>query len=160
LTGLDLQQLIAADRHDMPIIFITGYGNVPMSVQAMKAGAAEFLTKPIDDQTLMTAIRHAIERSKAKLEDDGEVNLFRSRWGTLTPRERDVTELVVSGLLNKQIGYQLGISEVTVKAHRGKAMLKMKADSLADMVRIAGRLGIDPSRNPWRVERRPDDIDL
>ena len=153
LNGLDLQRLIAADRGDMPIIFVTGHGDIPMSVQAMKAGAAEFLTKPIDDEALLNAIRHAIERSKAELDGETELSGLRSRWTSLTPREREVIELVVSGLLNKQVGYELGISEITVKAHRGKAMLKMEADSLADMVRMAARLGVTPAKNPWHVTR-------
>lgn len=150
LNGLDLQKLIAADRCDMPIIFITGHGDIPMSVQAMKAGAVEFLTKPIDDTALLTAIRHSIERSAAEIRQAVELKELRARWDTLTPREREVIELVASGLLNKQVGLKLGISEITVKAHRGKAMLKMNADSLADMVRMAARLGLTPEKNPWQ----------
>ena len=149
LNGLDLQQLLAVDRHDMPIIFITGHGDIPMTVRAMRAGAAEFLTKPINDEALLNAIGHAIERSRSELENESALQELRGRWATLTPREREVVELVVAGLLNKQVGYQLGISEITVKAHRGKAMLKMEADSLADMVRIAARLGVKPAQNPW-----------
>ena len=149
LNGLELQKLIAPDRIDMPIIFITGHGDVPMTVQAMKAGAVEFLTKPIDDDALLTAIRHALERSSAALGDEREIAALRGCHASLTPREREVMKLVVSGMLNKQVGLKLGISEITVKAHRGKMMQKMKADSLADLVKIAVRLGLAPARNPW-----------
>ena len=154
LNGLDLQQLLT-DRREMPIIFITGHGDIPTTVRAMKAGAVEFLTKPIDDVALLTAIRNAIERSRTELGSEAELDELRGRWNSLTPREREVIELVVSGLLNKQVGLKLGISEITVKAHRGKAMQKMEADSLADMVRMAARLGITPSENPWHVARDP-----
>ena len=153
LNGLDLQKLIAADRIEMPIIFITGHGDIPMTVQAMKAGAVEFLTKPINDQLLLDAIRSAVERSKSELGNEVELGGLRSRWSLLTPREREVIELVVSGLLNKQVGYKLGISEITVKAHRGKAMAKMEADSLADMVRMTARLGLATHTNPWNILR-------
>ena len=149
LNGLELQKLIASERTDMPIIFITGHGDVPMSVQAMKAGAVEFLTKPFDDEVLLSAIRHAIERSAAVLEDQAEITTLRSNYESLTPRERDIMLLVVAGMLNKQIGVKLGISEITVKAHRGKVMQKMKADSLADLVKTAVRLGLTPAKNPW-----------
>lgn len=155
LNGLDLQHVLAADRSDMPIIFITGHGDIPMTVRAMKAGAVEFLTKPIDDEALLHAIRNAIERSRTELANEAELHVIRELWGALTPREREVIELVVSGLLNKQVGLKLGISEITVKAHRGKAMLKMKADSLADMVRMAARLGVTPAENPWSISREP-----
>src|SRR5256714_12032706 len=141
LNGLDLQKLVA-DRTDMPIIFITGHGDIPMTVRAMKAGAVEFLTKPFDDEVLLRAIRHAIERSRAALGDEAEVRLLRDCYASLTPREQEVMALVVSGLLNKQVGSELGISEITVKAHRGKVMGKMKADSLADLVRMVERLSI------------------
>jgi FixJ family two-component response regulator len=152
LSGLDLQQLLT-DRREMPIIFITGHGDIPMTVQAMKAGATEFLTKPIDNDALLNAIRSAIERSRAELGNEAELEVLRTRWNSLTPRERDVIELVVSGLLNKQVGLKLGISEITVKAHRGRAMQKMEADSLADMVRMTSRLGVSVSKNPWHGGR-------
>jgi len=142
LNGLDLQKLVA-DRIEMPIIFITGYGDVPMTVRAMKAGAVEFLTKPFEEEALLSAIRHAIERSQTTLGNEAEIQALRDRYGSLTPREREVMAMVVAGLLNKQVGFELGISEITVKAHRGKVMLKMKADSLADLVRIAERLRVN-----------------
>ena len=142
LNGLDLQKLVA-DRIEMPIIFITGYGDVPMTVRAMKAGAVEFLTKPFAEEALLSAIRHAIERSQTALGNEAEMQALRDRYASLTPRERDVMAMVVSGLLNKQVGFELGISEITVKAHRGKVMKKMKADSLADLVRSAERLRVN-----------------
>ena len=142
LNGLDLQKLIASDRTDMPIIFITGHGDVPSTVQAMKAGAVEFLTKPFDDEVLLTAIRQAITRSTATLNDLAELQSLRECYASLTPREQEVMKLVVSGMLNKQIALKLGITEITVKAHRGKVMLKMKAGSVADLVKVAMRLGI------------------
>jgi FixJ family two-component response regulator len=151
LNGLGLQKLVI-DRTDMPIIFITGYGDVPMTVQAMKAGAVEFLMKPFDDDVLLTAIRHAIERSDAALGDEAEIQKLRDCYASLTRREREVMALVVSGLLNKQVAGELGINEITVKAHRGKMMLKMKADSLADLVKMAVRLRLAPARNPWQKQ--------
>lgn len=149
LNGLELQKLIASDRTAMPIIFITGHGDVPTSVKAMKAGAVEFLTKPIDDELLLSAIGHALKRSTAVLDEESELSALRSTYDALTPREQEVMQSVVAGLLNKQIGLKLGISEITVKAHRGKVMQKMKADSLPDLVRIAVRLGLTPATNPW-----------
>ena len=144
LNGLELQQQLV-ERTDMPIIFITGHGDVPMSVQAMKAGAVEFLTKPFKDDVLLDAIRGAIERSRTALRQDSEMRPLRDCYASLTPREREVMALVVSGLLNKQVGGELGISEITVKAHRGQVMRKMKADSLADLVTMAARLGLRPA---------------
>ena len=142
LSGLDLQKHVAVERPDMPIIFITGYGDVPMTVQAMKAGAVEFLTKPFSDDVLLSGIRQAIERSETALRHEAEMRTLRDRYASLTGREREVMALVVAGLLNKQVGSDLGISEITVKAHRGRMMQKMKADSLADLVNMAGRLGL------------------
>jgi FixJ family two-component response regulator len=147
LNGLELQKLIAGDRSDMPIIFITGHGDVPMTVQAMKAGAIEFLMKPFDDEVLLSAIRNAINRSAAVLDDQAEIKALRESYESLTPREQEIMRLVVAGMLNKQIGLKLGISEITVKAHRGKVMQKMKADSLAGLVKIAVRLGLAPAKN-------------
>jgi FixJ family two-component response regulator len=140
LNGLELQRRVAVERTDMPIIFITGYGDVPKTVQAMKAGAIEFLTKPFKDEVLLTAIRQALERSRLALVQDAEMRELRQRYASLTPREREVMTLVVSGLLNKQVGGELGISEITVKVHRGQVMQKMKANSVADLVKMAGRL--------------------
>ena len=140
LDGLGLQRLVAGDRKDMPIIFITGHGDVPMTVRAMKAGAVEFLTKPFNDDVLLAAIRAALEHSRVALSLEAEMRVLRDRYASLSQRERQVMALVVSGLLNKQVGGELGISEITVKAHRGKVMQKMKADSLADLVKMATRL--------------------
>jgi len=142
LNGLELQKRIAMDRTDMPIIFITGHGDVPKTVQAMKAGAVEFLTKPFSDDVLLSAIRQALERSRVVLSYQADMQELRQRQASLTPRERQVMALVVSGLLNKQVAGELGISEITVKAHRGKVMEKMKAGSLADLVKMASRLGV------------------
>ena len=143
LNGLDLQKRIV-DRTDMPIIFITGHGDIPMTVQAMKAGAVEFLTKPFGDEVLLCAIRNALERSQAAVGNEAELRVLQDRYASLSRREREVMTLVVSGLLNKQVGDELGISEVTVKAHRGQVMRKMKADSLADLVTKAAELRLPP----------------
>lgn len=146
LNGLELQKRIATERPDMPIIFITGYGDVPKSVQAMKAGAVEFLTKPFSNDALLSAIRPALERSETTLGQAAEIRTLQDRYASLSAREREVMTLVVAGLLNKQIGSDLGISVITVKAHRGKMMQKMKADSLADLVNMAARLGLVRAR--------------
>jgi FixJ family two-component response regulator len=142
LNGLELQKRVAVDRTEMPIIFITGHGDVPMSVEAMKAGAVEFLTKPLSKDVLLSAIRNALDRSRTALTDKAEMQTLRDRYASLTPREREVMTLVISGLLNKQVGGELGICENTVKFHRAQAIQKMKADSLADLVRMAARLGL------------------
>jgi len=146
LSGLDLQQRVASDRGDMPIIFITGYGDVPMTVKAMKAGAVEFLTKPFSDDVLLGAIESAIDRSTRALSREAELSVIREAYASLSRREHDVMALVVMGALNKQIAAELGISEITVKAHRGRVMRKMHADSLAHLVNIAAQLGL-PSRH-------------
>jgi FixJ family two-component response regulator len=148
LNGLDLQQRIAGERTDLPIIFITGYGDIPMTVQAMKAGAVEFLTKPLGDEVLLNAIQNAIERSHSALIQEAEIRALWDCYASLSRREREVMALVVSGLLNKQIGGELGISEMSVKAHRGQVMRKMKADSLADLVILAVRLGVFVEADP------------
>src|SRR5438270_595221 len=140
LSGLDLQESVAVDRNDLPVILITGYGDVPMAVRAMKAGAVEVLTKPFRDDVLLGAIAQAIARSRSALHEEAQLRSLRKGYATLSPREREVMALVVSGLLNKQVGAELGISEITVKAHRGKVMRKMKAASLADLVSMAARL--------------------
>jgi FixJ family two-component response regulator len=140
LSGLDLQKRMASERPDMPIIFISGHGDVPTTVQAMKAGAVEFLTKPFTNDALVNAIRQALERSSVALLQDVELQALRDRYASLSARERQVMALVVSGLLNKQVGSELGISEITVKAHRGRVMQKMKAGSLPELVEMSGRL--------------------
>ena len=145
LNGLDLQKRVAVERPDMPIIFIAGNADVFTSVQAMKAGAIEFLMKPFGDHVLLGAIRHALERSRRALEHDRMMKALRANYGSLTPREREVMTLVASGLLNKQVGGELGISEITVKAHRGQVMRKMKADSLPALVHMVARLGLLPA---------------
>jgi FixJ family two-component response regulator len=142
LSGLELQKRVAVERPEMPIIFITGYGNVPMSVEAMKAGAVEFLTKPFSKDALLSAVRNALDRSRRDLSNEAELQILRDCYASLTLREREVMTLVISGLLNKQVAAELGICENTVKYHRGQAMQKMKADSLADLIRRAARLGL------------------
>ena len=146
LNGLELQERIAGERAGLPIIFITGQGDIPMTVRAMKAGAVEFLTKPFGTEVLLGAIRNAIERSRVALDDEAKIQALRERHESLSPREREVMELVVRGHLNKQVGGQLGISEITVKAHRGKVMRKMKAASLPDLVNMAARLRVTQAR--------------
>jgi FixJ family two-component response regulator len=150
LNGLDLQKRVAGDRRDMPIIFITGYGDVPMTVEAMKAGAVEFLTKPFGDDVLLDAVRDAIDRSHAAVGLEELTRRLQDRFAALTPREREVMTLVVSGRSNKRVGRELGISEITVKAHRGRVMRKMEADSLADLVTMAARLELpaEPAHGP------------
>jgi FixJ family two-component response regulator len=148
LNGLELQQRVTVERTETPIIFITGHGDIPMTVRALKAGAVEFLTKPFSDDVLLNAIRQALECSRITLTHAAEMQELRECYATLTPRERQVMELVVSGLLNKQVGGVLGISEITVKAHRGQVMQKMKADSLAALVKIAAKLHAVPASGP------------
>lgn len=144
LNGLELQKQIAVDRNHMPIIFITGHGDVPMTVRAMKAGAFEFLTKPFSDDVLLEVISIAIKRSQIALGREAEIQMLRERYASLSRREQDVMTLVVSGLRNKQVGGKLGISEITVKAHRGRTMRKMKANSFADLVKMAASLHLAP----------------
>jgi FixJ family two-component response regulator len=145
LSGLDLQRELADSERALPIIFLTGHGDIPMSVRAMKAGAVEFLTKPFREQDLLDAIRSAIERDRATRRERHELGELRRRYDSLTPRERDVMARVAAGLLNKQVAAELGTSEATVKEQRGQVMQKMQAGSLADLVRTAARLGIAPS---------------
>jgi FixJ family two-component response regulator len=140
VSGLELQRELGKTTNPVPIIFITGHGDIPMTVQAMKAGAVEFLTKPFRDQHLLDAIAHAIERDRVERKQRSELVELRRRYDSLTPREREVMAFVVKGLLNKQVGAELGLSETTVKFHRGQLMQKMKAQSLADLVRLAERL--------------------
>lgn len=145
INGLELQKRVGVERTDMPIIFITGHGDIPMSVGAMKAGAVEFLTKPFNDEVLLTAIRKALERSRQALAQEAKIQELLDRYASLTPRERDVMGLVASGLLNKQVAGELGITESTVKAHRGQVMQKMKANSVADLVKMTAILHQRPA---------------
>ena len=140
LDGLALQERLSRSRHEMPIIFITGYGSIPMTVRAMKAGAFEVLPKPFDGEQLLVAVRHALERSRAALDQEAALRQVRNGYAALTPREREVMALVVTGMLNKQIADQLGIAEITVKLHRGQVMRKMKADSVAALVKMDASL--------------------
>ena len=146
LSGLDLQQEMADANIHTPIIFITGHGDIPMTVRAMKAGAVEFLTKPFRDQDLLDAIQQALDRDRAARQERSETAELRSRFASLTPRETEVFALVVTGLLNKQIALQLGTSEITIKQHRHQVMQKMRADSFADLVRMAEKLGIHATK--------------
>ena len=148
LSGLDLQRRMVDTNNEMPIVFITGHGDIPTTVRAMKAGAVEFLTKPLGDDVLISAITDALERSRAALVDGAELESLRERYASLSAREQEVMTLVVIGLLNKQAGAELGISEITVKAHRGKVMRKMKADSLPDLVNMAARLRLGRTPAP------------
>ena len=142
LNGLELQKRLAADGNDTPIIFITGYGDIPMSVKAMKEGAVEFLTKPFGDDVILSAIGNALERSRAAVSQEAEIRAIRDAYASLSLREREVRALVITGKLNKQVGGELGISEITVKAHRGRVMRKMKAASLPALVNMAARLHV------------------
>jgi len=142
LSGLDLQTVLAGDRREMPIIFMTGFGDIPMSVQAMKAGAAEFLTKPFNEQVMLDAISAALDRSTAAVGDQAAIQVLRDRYAALSPRERQVMAGVVSGRMNKQVGGDLGITEITVKKHRGRVMDKMQARSLAELVTMSASLGV------------------
>lgn len=142
ISGLDFQRKLTEANHFIPVIFITGHGDIPMSVRAMKAGAVEFLTKPFRDQDLLDAIHVALERDRARRQQESEMIILRERFESLTPREQEVLPLVVSGRLNKQIAAELGTSEITVKVHRASMMRKMQADSLPDLVKMAVRLGL------------------
>jgi FixJ family two-component response regulator len=144
LSGLDLQRALAERDADLPVVFITGHGDIPMSVRAMKAGAADFLPKPFDDEQLLAAVRQAVARHALARQAGAEATVLRRRAASLSPREREVLALVVSGLLNKQVGHRLAVTEKTVKAHRAQVMRKMQAASLAELVRMAGRIGLAP----------------
>jgi len=148
LNGLELQKRVAVELPYLPIIFLTGFGDIPMTVQAMKAGAVEFLTKPFSNESLVRAIKNAIERSRLKLDSEAQIQALRARYSALTIRERQVMALVVTGMLNKEVGDELGITEITVKFHRGNLMRKMKSDSFAELVNMAARLRIRGSPSP------------
>jgi FixJ family two-component response regulator len=145
---LELQKRVAVELPYLPIIFLTGFGDIPMTVQAMKAGAVEFLTKPFSNESLVRAIKNAIERSRLKLDSEAQIQALRARYSALTIRERQVMALVVTGMLNKEVGDELGITEITVKFHRGNLMRKMKSDSFAELVNMAARLRIRGSPSP------------
>jgi FixJ family two-component response regulator len=147
-SGLDMQREISAANTPLPIIFITGYGDIPMSVQAIKGGAIEFLTKPFRDQDLLDAIQLGLARDRAWLDNEKAIAALRARFETLTPREREVMASVVTGRLNKQIAFDIGISEITVKVHRGQVMRKMKAASLPDLARMADKLNFTAEKSP------------
>jgi len=151
LSGLDLQKRMAEVGLEIPIVFLTGHGNIPASVQAMKAGAVEFLTKPFDEQDLLQAIQEAVERDRRNRQQHAGMRELQSRYESLTAREQEVMQQVVSGLLNKQIAAELDIAEYTVKIHRGRVMRKMHADSLADLVRMAETLGVRSQKPPART---------
>jgi len=149
ISGLDFQRKLAEANDPIPIIFISGHADVPMSVRAMKAGAVEFLTKPFRDQELLDAVHHALERDAARRQQEAEIAKLRERYEWLTPREREVLPLVVSGLPNKQIAAEIGTSETTAKVHRAQLMRKMGADSLPDLVRMAEKIGISPTKSKF-----------
>ena len=164
LSGLDVQHAIAGREPLMPIIFITGHGDIPMTVNAMKAGAVEFLTKPFSEDILLDAIRSALRRSRAAMAKHAEITELRAAYHTLSKREREVMALVVRGLMNKQVGGELGISEITVKAHRGRVMQKMRVRTLADLIEVSAKLRLADEISPdpasvWRESKAPAEID-